>query len=165
MWQISKYNTWRAVWHRLNGSKIIIAGREQKHMTAFVSLHAKTHTHTHTRSRAHTQTHIGTYTHTQAHTYAHMRAHTHTYTYTHIHTHMHIYNNKIIIIITIPGQLDKRRMCTLYTSKALSQWAIMGKDEAGTIYCRHPPTTLHPRIGIITPDKFPVSIYRLRGDG
>ena len=84
---------------------------------------------------------------------------------------------KIIIIIT-PGQIVKRRMCTLYTSKALSQWAMMGKDEAGSInrvnYRRHDTFTCtvrshlphpHHRIGIITPDKLPGTIYRPRGNG
>ena len=128
-------------------------------------------THTYTHTFAHTQTYTHTYTHTQTHRHAHMREHTHTYTHTHIHTCKYII---IIIIIIISGQLAKRRMCTLCTSRAILQWVMMGKDEAGTITrvnyrrhdtftCRQPPATPHHRIGIITPDKLPVPIYRPDG--
>ena len=35
-----------------------------------------------------------------------------------------------IVIMMIPGQLVKRRMFNLYISRVLSQWAMMGNDEA-----------------------------------
>ena len=62
--------------------------------------------------------------------------------------------DKLLIIIILPGELVKRRICTLYTSRVLSQRAMMGKDAASSInrvnyrrhdtvymYCRQPPTT------------------------
>ena len=79
----------------------------------------------------------------------------------------------LIITTIIPGQLVKRHMCTLCTSRVLSQWAMMGKDEACSInrvnYRRHDTFTctvgrhlqhLYHRIGIITSDKLRVPIYR-----